>query len=254
MSFCLFKLVKNNQHDENIFLNFLIEIQFCSANKLSKVVSPVYKAMVEVLIRNNFFQQLRLTRHLKSEHFRNDRLPAINREKFAHHDLHKFPNIAHASNFEKTGKLDRDFFPSIKPVQQKNQSLLVTTAQPCKQTKLMEQFYQHSSTTREYQYPKINFKDWFNTTTDCVPRSKSEALQFSHKFLGSARTSVRKFDRHITYSYPAHLFETRITVGRSIYLCMNILVLRPKDGLLPSQQRHVSSCMSFCLFKLVKNK
>ena len=54
MSFCLLKLVKNNEHDENIFLNFLIEIQFCSENKLSKVVSPVYKATVGVLLRNTF--------------------------------------------------------------------------------------------------------------------------------------------------------------------------------------------------------
>ena len=58
----------------------------------------------------------------------------------------------------------------------KQENSTVTSAQPCKQTKLMEQFYQHSSTTREYQYPKIDFKDWLNATTDCAPRSKSEAL------------------------------------------------------------------------------
>ena len=104
MSFCLFKLKKNKRHDDNIFVNFLIEIQFCSANKFSKVVSPVYKAMVGVLLRNSFSQQLRLTRHLKSEHFMIDRWPTRNREKFAYRDSHKFLNIAYASrpNFDKT--------------------------------------------------------------------------------------------------------------------------------------------------------
>lgn len=56
MDLCLFRLVKNKRHDENISLNFLTEVEFSSTIKLSKVVSPVYKAVVGVVLRISFGQ------------------------------------------------------------------------------------------------------------------------------------------------------------------------------------------------------